>query len=108
MLAGQARRWLKEQNVESVEPETAASITGYKNVIVVRRKWFQARVHVPAKDGQPRRQLVLPGLFETALEAAQYRALMMKHDAPTPEPAPRRERGQGGELPPARACVCAD
>ena len=54
------------------------SKTGFTQVVQVGGK-FQARLQVPG-DGRggsrKRRQVCLPGLFETAQEAAEYRALI--------------------------------
>ena len=56
------------------------SATGYVGVINVKGK-YQARIQVPG-DGRggttKRRQHSLPGLFDTALEAAIYRAAVVK------------------------------
>ena len=54
------------------------SQTGFTNVIEVKGK-FQARLHAKSSGIRKRRQYSIPGLFETAQEAAEYLA-MIKRD----------------------------
>ena len=80
-LAESARRALKEADTTGlVLQRSARSQTGFTNVIPVKDK-FQARLQV-AGDGRggvrKRKQHSLPGLFSTALEAAQFLALFKK------------------------------
>ena len=63
-----------------VPEESRRSKTGYTNVIEVSGK-FQARLQVKG-DGrgglQKRRQVAIPGLFDTAKEAAEMLAILEK------------------------------
>ena len=62
-------------------PLGSSSKTGFVNVIEVKGGLFQARLQVKGdgRGGQKkRRQVPLPGLFETAEEAAQLLALIKK------------------------------
>ena len=64
------------------------SKTGYTNVIKVRGK-YQARLQVKGDAERKRYQHPLPGLFETALEAAEYLAIVKRDfgaDGVTPPP----------------------
>ena len=61
-----------------VVQESRQSRTGYTNVIEVRGK-YQARLQVKGDGQRKRYQHPLPDLFDTALEAAQYLA-MLKRD----------------------------
>ena len=58
------------------------SRTGYTNVIKVKGGKYQARLQVKG-DGRggvrKRKQYSLPGVFDTALEAAYYLAWVVKH-----------------------------
>ena len=96
-LAESARRALKEADKSGlVLQRSAGSKTGFTNVIPVNDK-FQARLQV-AGDGRggsrKRKQHSLPGLFSTALEAAQFLALFKKE---------YEERGlSGSDAPPSR------
>ena len=61
-------------------PPGSRSSTGFVNVIKVKR-WYQARLQVKGdgRGGEKKReQVALPGLFETAEEAAQLLALIKK------------------------------
>ena len=70
--------------------ESPLSQTGYTNVIMVRGK-YQARLQVKGSAERKRYQHPLPGLFDTALEAAQYLA-MVKRDFGTDgvQPPPKQ------------------
>lgn len=80
--------------------ETANNETGYKNVIKVKER-YQARLYDKVKQTQRH----LPGLFDTAEEAAKYRALVMRDQLVPPTTKPRAPRGSKGDanatLPPA-------
>ena len=69
--------------------ESPWSRTGYTNVIEVRGK-YQARLQVKGDGQRKRYQHPLPGLFDTALEAAQYLAIV------------KRDFGPGGVQPPPK------
>ena len=69
--------------------ESPLSRTGYTNVIEVRGK-FQARLQVKGDGQRKRYQHPLPGLFDTAFEAAQYLAIL------------KRDFGPGGVEPPPK------
>ena len=93
--------------------ESRFSRTGYTNVIEVRGK-YQARLQVKGDGQRKRYQHPLPGLFDTALEAAQYLAIL-KRDfgaegvTPPPKQIERRKprkRLQQAELE-QPACVVA-
>ena len=75
------------------------SATGFTNVIQVRNK-FQARLQVKGDGQRKRYQHPLPGLFDTAQEAAEYLAIL-KRDfggdmAPPPRQIEQRKRGARG------------
>ena len=71
------------------------SKSGFAGVICVGQK-FQARMWVAAKA----RQQALPGLWETAEEAASWLAYIK--DSGLPLPSPKKVRPRSGELcPPA-------
>ena len=96
-LAESARRALEEADKTGlVLQRSARSQTGFTNVIPVKGK-FQARLQV-AGDGRggvrKRKQHSLPGLFSTALEAAQFLALFKKE---------YEERGHSGSDAPPQA-----
>ena len=76
------------------ELETADNETGYKNVIRVQER-YQARLY----DKVNQKQRSLPGLFDTAKEAAKYRALVMRDDLEPPPTKPRAPRGSKGSPP---------
>ena len=64
------------------------SSTGFTNVIKVRGK-FQARLQVKGDGQRKRYQHPLPGLFDTAQEAAEYLAMVKRDfgaDGVTPPP----------------------
>ena len=61
--------------------ESRLSRTGYTNVIEVRGK-YQARLQVKGSAERKRYQHPLPGLFDTALEAAQYLAMVKRDFGP--------------------------
>ena len=80
-LAALARELVPTYDLAHGELQLAPlSATGYVGVINVKGK-FQARIQVPG-DGRggskKRRQHSLPGLFDTALEAAISRAAVIK------------------------------
>ena len=65
-----------------VPQESRSSKTGYANVIEVKGGKFQARWQLPGEGRggtRKRKQHSLPGLFDTALEAALYLAYVKKH-----------------------------
>ena len=64
--------------------EMADNETGYKNVIKAGGR-FQARLHNKATG----KQVGLPGLFDTAEEAAKYRALVIRDQLKPPPAMPR-------------------
>jgi hypothetical protein len=64
-----------------VVQESRGSRTGYTNVIEVRGK-YQARLQVKGNGQRKRYQHPLPGLFDTALEAAQYLAMLKRDFGP--------------------------
>ena len=80
-LAAEYRRLMADmpeaQRRALVLERSDKSKTGFTNVIEVKGGKFQARVQVPG-DGRggkkKRRQAPLPGLFDTAIEAAQLLA----------------------------------
>ena len=65
------------------------SATGFTNVIKVRNK-FQARLQIKGDGQRKRYQHPLPGLFNTAQEAAEYLAIL------------KRDFGAEGVTPPPR------
>ena len=68
----------KEQDVTGLElEESPYSKTGYTNIIEVKGK-YQARLQVKDDGTRKRRQYSLPGLFDTAKEAAQYLAIVKR------------------------------
>ena len=80
-MAAEMRALVATENVAVDELELAPlTKTGYVGVIVVGLK-YQARIQVPG-DGRggtkKRRQYSVPGLFDTAKEAAMVRAGIMK------------------------------
>ena len=80
-MAAQMRELVATENITDDELQLAPlSKTGYVGVIEVGLK-YQARVQVPG-DGRggstKRRQYSVPGLFDTAKEAAIIRASIMK------------------------------
>ena len=93
--------------------ETANNETGFKNVIKVKER-YQARLYDKVKQTQRS----LPGLFDTAEEAAKYRALVIRDEMTPPPTKPRAPRGSRGDAsaacrPPVplacsltRACAC--
>ena len=72
--------------------ETADNETGFKNVIKVKER-YQARLYDKVKQTQRH----LPGLFDTAEEAAKYRALVMRDELVPPTTKPRAPRGSKGD-----------
>ena len=80
-MAAEMRALVATENIADDELELAPlSKTGYKGVIVVGLR-YQARIQVPG-DGREgsnkRRQYSVPGLFNTAKDAAIIRAAVMK------------------------------
>ena len=112
-LAEQARQWFKQQDKSGlVVTEKPATKTGYEficNVDPEGRYPFQARIKVKV-DGEKRGTLrTLPGLFETALEAAQYRALLLQQGGQDCLGPPRKQRPRtsAGKLVPYDLLTCA-
>ena len=66
------------------------SKTGFVNVKLIKGKYFQAQQHISKKGRADGGQKPLPGLWKTALEAAQYRALLKREGCPEHRPAPRK------------------
>ena len=80
------------------------SKTGYTNVIKVRGK-YQARLQVKGDAERKRYQHPLPGLFETALEAAEYLAIVKRDfgaDSVTPPPKQIEHRKPRSKQPEAQ------
>ena len=80
-MAAEMRALVETENITDEELQLAPlSKTGYVGVIEVGLK-YQARIQVPG-DGRggiaKRRQYSVPGLFDTAIEAAIIRASIMK------------------------------
>ena len=78
--AAKVREELLTKDLSNLELKTSPiSKTGYVGIIKIKGK-FQARVQVPG-DGRggtrKRKQYPLPGLFGTARDAAQFRALVI-------------------------------
>ena len=95
-LAEQARQWFAKQDKSGlVVTEKPGTKTGYefvRNVDPDGRYPFQAAIKVKA-DGATRGTLrTLPGLFVTALEAAQYRALLLQQGGQDSLEAPRKQK----------------
>lgn len=65
------------------------SATGFTNVIQVRNK-FQARLQVKGDGQRKRYQHPLPGLFDTAQEAAEYLAILKRDFGGDMTPPPRQ------------------
>ena len=80
-MTAEMRAWVAAQDVPLDELERAPlSKTGYVGVILLKGR-YQARVQVPGEGrggNLKRRQHSLPGLFETATEAAIYRAVCIR------------------------------
>ena len=106
MSAAQAaREWFEAQEkTELVLERSSKSKTGFVNVKLIKGKYYQAQLHISKKGREDGGQKPLPGMWTTALEAAQYLALMKKHRCAEPTPAARKRRitPLEGE-PPARA-----
>lgn len=101
-LAKAARTWFEEQDLSGLVVErSAGSKTGYVNVKCIKGKYFQAQLHVSKKGREDGGQKPLPGLWRTALEAAQFRALMIREGCPEPTPAPGKRRMTALEGEPA-------
>ena len=80
-MAAEMRAALPSMSRDGVELQRSdKSLTGFTNVIEVKGK-FQARLQVPG-DGRggtkKRKQVPLPGLFDTAEDAAFYLASFKK------------------------------
>ena len=73
-----------------VVDESPHSRTGYTNIIEVRGK-YQARLQVKGDGQRKRYQHPLPGLFDTALEAAQYLAMLKRDFGPGGVPPPPKQ-----------------
>ena len=68
------------------------SSTGFTNVIKVKNK-YQARLQMKATAERKRYQHPLPGLFDTAEEAAEYLAIVKRDFGPDGvEPPPRQNQ----------------
>ena len=78
MSAAQAaREWFEAQEkTELVLERSSKSKTGFVNVKLIKGKYYQAQLHICKKGGEDGGQKPLPGMWTTALEAAQYLALM--------------------------------
>ena len=81
-MAAEMRQIVEQHQGEPLVLERSPlSATGFTNVIKVKGK-YQARLQVPG-DGRggskKRKQVPLPGLFNTALDAARYLAMYKKH-----------------------------
>ena len=107
-MAPDIRDFVATLNPNHYDIETSAwSKTGYVNVIMVKGK-YQARLQVKG-DGRggvrKRGQYLLPGLFDTALEAATYLAFVKtqdkewEHGIPPKQVADRKARSK--KAPPA-------
>ena len=80
-MAAEMRAQMENEDVaDLVLKRSPWSSTGFVNVIKVKQK-FQARLQVPG-DGRggskKRKQRALPGLFDTAEDAARYLALITR------------------------------
>ena len=82
--------------------ETADNETGFKEVIKVKSR-YQARVYLWSDEKQRKTQRSLPGLFDSAEEAAKYRALVIRDKLDPPPTKPRAPRGSRGD---ANAACC--
>lgn len=92
-LAAEAREWFEEQDkTDLVLERSSKSKTGFVNVKLIKGKYYQAQLHVSKKGREDGGQKSLPGMWKTALEAAQCRALMKKLGCPEPTPAARKRR----------------
>jgi len=92
-LAKLARGWFEAQDKTGLVLERSTkSKTGFVNVKLIQGKYYQAQQHVSKKGRAEGGQKPLPGLWRTALEAAQYRALLKREGCPEPRPAPRKQR----------------
>ena len=75
-LAKEAREWFEARDKsELVLERSAKSKTGFVNVKLIKRKYYQAQLHVSKKGREDGGQKPLPGMWMTALEAAQYRTI---------------------------------
>ena len=94
MSAAQAAcEWFEAQEkTELVLERSSKSKTGFVNVKLIKGKYYQAQLHISKKGREDGGQKPLPGMWTTALEAAQYLALMKKHGCPEPTPAARKRR----------------
>ena len=103
-LAKLARAWFEEQDKTDLVVERAPGTQiGYVNVKLIKKKYYQAMLHVSKKGRKNGGQKPLPGLFKTALEAAQYRALMLREGCPEPKPKPRKHRMTALECEPVES-----
>ena len=79
------------------------SSTGFTNVIKVKNK-YQARLQMKATAERKRYQHPLPGLFDTAEEAAEYLAIVKRDFGPDGvEPPPRQNQPSKPRSKPAKA-----
>ena len=98
MSAAQAaREWFEAQEkTELVLERSSKSKTGRVNVKLIKGKYYQAQLHISKKGREDGGQKPLPGMWTTALEAAQYLALWKKHcNEPTPAARKRRTPLEG-------------
>lgn len=80
-LAEAARQQLARTDKTGLVLERSPySMSGFKNIIEVKGGKYQARVHGKAPPGcqRKRKQYSLPGLFDTAQEAAEYLAVIKR------------------------------
>ena len=92
-LAKEAREWFEARDrSELVLERSAKSKTGFVNVKLIKKKYYQAQLHISKKGREDGGQKALPGMWKTALEAAQFLALWKKHEGDEPTPAARKRR----------------
>ena len=89
------RATVAERDSDDLDLElNPGSETGFKHVIKVKGK-YQARIY----DEKEKRQRSLPGTFDTAEEAAKYRAVFKKRGFVLAAAKPRQRRGSKGAPP---------
>jgi hypothetical protein len=114
-LAKEMRGFMETADLTGIVPvESGTSKTGYVNVIELKNGKYQARLQVPG-DGRggenKRKQYSLPGLFDTALEAALYLAIVTRdmkkandgHLIVPPQHKPRKKPPTAKPAPPTMA-----
>ena len=89
MAAAVRQQVARANKADLVLEKNPYSSTGFTNVIKVRGK-YQARLQVKGDGQRKRYQHPLPGLFDTAQEAAEYLAIV------------KRDFGADGVTPPPR------